>query len=509
MLYVFATTERLEAIRRLLEKEERLPELVECCDYLERPPRSSYDSLIVNARGIELPIDWREAGPPYLLAQQLPFDPEHFLGLVFAKLGNIEKAWAYLGEEDLLRLELLITYRLQRGETIKVEELRPLFKLLESGGDFDAYRLRHNLAVLQHYGALDDGGAPAETRQFYEQALEHAPNAEYRAFSAKHFAARLLDRNNPSGADLRLQEALQDEISEEARYALRALLTKVWMRQLDDGQDDKLLTRLKNTLWETLQYFEKQDRRAETALLLQDAAQIAHRSDSLTEALGYLTKAIRLFEAEQLTALAGQAWLDKGALLYRWAQKGNPQFYKPAIESYLEALKVYPRDTRPDNYADIQHHLAVLYAEMPAEPKHRSIWAGRSAASFDEALSFFTKADYPYEYGMITNNYGNALTKFPAALHSDNFEKALWYYREALSVRTTDYPRERAATLLNYLEASWRAGNQETPFNEARYTEMWDKAQEVLQLTEETTMVEEARKHLQMLRELYQSAKND
>jgi tetratricopeptide (TPR) repeat protein len=257
-----------------------------------------------------------------------------------------------------------------------------------------------------------------------------------------------------------------------------------------------------------LQYFEKQGRSAEAGLLYVDAAHIANISESFSESLGYITNAIKIFEEEELHELAGNAQLRKGTLLYTWAQNGNPQFYKPAIESYQQALQVFKQEETPDVFADIHHNLAVLYSEMPADPKKRGIWAGVASASFQEALNYFTKESFPYQYGMICNNFGNALTKFPPAIHSDNYEKALFYYQEALSVRTADYPYERAISLLNYLEASWNVSNNSDDFNEERYQDMLDKAKEVKVLVDDQAMNEEVDKHLTMLEELKMLAKN-
>ena len=97
------------------------------------------------------------------------------------------------------------------------------------------------------------------------------------------------------------------------------------------------------------------------------------------------------------------------------------------------------------------------------------------------------------------------LLKFPQAVLSDNFEKSLFYYQEALDVRTTAYPYERVITLLNFLEASWNVGNDAEAFNEQRYLDMFAKAKEVKTLIDEPSMLEEADKHLGLLAQLKES----
>ena len=153
-------------------------------------------------------------------------------------------------------------------------------------------------------------------------------------------------------------------------------------------------------------------------------------------------------------------------------------------------------------FASMHHQLGNIYVDMPAEKKRKSIWAGVANSSFQEALDFYTKEQYPYEYGMICNNFGNAFTKFPQAVLTDNFEKALFYYQEALDVRTPNYPYERAITLLNFLEASWNVGNNPDEFNQERFDDMLAKANEIKNLVDDKEMLAEAERHLELLKEL-------
>lgn len=508
MLSIFVTTELIPKIETFIHTEDRLSELVKIHDSMEVRPEANANSLIVDSRGILTALDWQNTSPPYLLSNPLPLEKNILLALIFSRLDNDEKAWSYLEQHPLLQFDVGVSKRLQYGYQIGLQELNEVVKYIDKQNDLEQYRLLHNSAVVRHYGYLDTEVPYPEIARYYEKALEQATNEEYRAFTAKHYSTLLLDAGELEGAIELLETCIEKAISEEANFSLKAVLTNVWMKQLVVPYDEHLLEKLKSTLWEVLQFFEKQDRNAEAGLLLVDAAHIANISDSFSESLGYISKAIRIFEEEELEELAGNAFLRKGTLLYTWAQNGNPQFYKPAIESYQQALKVFRQELAPDVFADIHHNLAVLYSEIPSETKKRGIWAGVAVASFQEALKFYTKDKFPYEYGMITNNYGNALTKFPQAIHSDNYEKALFQYQEALDVRTPQYPYERAITLLNYLETSWNVSNHDDSFNEVRFADMLSKAREVKTLVKEPEMLAEAQKHLDMLAELKQVAEN-
>jgi hypothetical protein len=145
----------------------------------------------------------------------------------------------------------------------------------------------------------------------------------------------------------------------------------------------------------------------------------------------------------------------------------------------------------------------VIYAEIPDEVKKKSIWAGISSGSFQQALNFYTRETHPYEYAMVCNNYASALTKYPAAIHSDNMEKALFYYTEALEVRTAvQWPLERAVTLLNFVETSWYLNLEGRGSNQEVFDDMVAKATEAKMLTTDPAIVAEAQSQLEKLEEL-------
>ncbi len=500
MLSIFATIKYHAQIKQIIEKENRLGELLNVLDVLENRPVPSANSILIKGGEIAFPIDWHNVQPPFLLPEEIELDEANLLGVVFSKLNNFEKAYHYLQKQNpSLFKELDFINRLQQGIAINTNELASQYS------PFEEYRLMHNQAILRHYTATSEKFDAGKTIYFYEEAIGCAPNEEYRAFTSRQLALLFIDLQQPEKAVQVLQALHSPDLSKEAKNEVKHALSQAWMQQLTVPYDTGLLEKLKSTLWEVLQFYEQANRNAEAGLLLLDAAHVANITKSFSESLGYATKAINIFEEEGLEELAGNAHLRKGTLLYTWAQNGNPQFFKPAVESYQKALKVFTKETAPNVFADIQHHLAVIFADMPSDTKKKGLWAGVAVSSFTEALEFYTKEDYPYEYAMICNNYGNAFTKFPQAVLSDNFDKALFYYQEALDIRTTEYPYERAITLLNFLEASWSASNNPDDFNEKRYLDMMEKAKEVKNLVNEPEMIDEAQKHFNLLKKLRQT----
>ncbi|MDX2071013.1 MAG: hypothetical protein SFV55_21465 [Haliscomenobacter sp.] len=500
MVSIYAATELLDAIKGIIATEDRLHELVEVKDFLQDRPELCGYNLIVRQEHIAQVIDWQNVLPPYLLPEAIAFSQNNLLALVYAKLGNYERAYQLLSDNGLLRNEIDIVNRLQNGIPTPPEVLN------SDLSPFEEYRFCHNAAILHHYAATEASFDPNKARYFYREALNSAPNGEFYAFTAKQYVAFLQDMEEPEVAEHLLDDAIKEALSDDARMELRASLSQVWMKKLVAPYDPALLENLKNTLWESLQYYQKQGRRVEEALLLIDASHVANLSKSFSESLGYINKALDILGQEELPELQANAHFRRAGLLYAWAQKGNPQFYRGALESYQEALKVFNREDSPETFAEIHHHLGVIYSEIPDEVRKKSIWAAVSSSSFNEALNFYTKDQYPYEYAMICNNFGNAISKYPEAIHSDNLEKAAFYYNEALSIRSAErFPLERTLTLLNFLEAYWYMSLGENGSNIVRYKQMLAFAEEARTLTDDPTLIAEAENHLLKLQELGQA----
>jgi tetratricopeptide (TPR) repeat protein len=494
MLLVFAHTDLLLAVKAAIAAEPRLNELVAVQDQL---PTGAH--LLVDEQGIGFPPDWFSDLPPYLLPLPVAFSPGHLLGLVMVRLGNYARAYELLAGSPELLAEVDLLNRLQFGA-----ELPPgLDEGWREGGQGEAaYRAAHNRAVLGHYGAWAEAPALAPVKQGYEQALQLAPTDELRAFSAKQYASLLLDNGELAAAGAVLERAGSPTLSDQARFALLDVQYHVWLAQLTVPYDPALMDRVKDALWQVLQFYEKQGRPVQVGLLLTDAAQVANMAQSFAESLGYINRAVQLFDQEEVPELLGNALLRKGTLLYTWAQNGQPQFYRPAMEAYQEALKVFTKEAAPDIFADVHHNLGVIYSEIPDEIKKKSIWASLSTTSFRQALKYYNQAEFPYEYAMICNSYGNAFTKYPPAVKSDNFARALEQYDEALHIRTAaDLPYERAITLLNYLEAAWFVGQGDEQLDAQFHANLVAKALEVKQLVTDPSLLADADRHLAKLAE--------
>jgi tetratricopeptide (TPR) repeat protein len=501
MIKLYAKADLVPQLQAIIDQEFRLNELVQVVDLLKENPAPTALNLIVRAKsGLNQVLDWHNLMPPYLLPEEIEFSSNNLLAVLYAKLGNYERAYDLLQGNQVLLNEIDIINCLQNGIPADPNRLTSDFN------SFEEYRFCHNSAILYHYAATEESFDPDRAHYFYREALNSSPNGEYHAFTARQFAIFLIDAGDLLRAEHLLEDAIVNALSDDAVLELKATQVGIWMKKLVAPYDPVLLENLKNTLWEVLQHYQKQGRSLEESLLLIDAAQVANYSESFTESLGYINRAIDILRGEDMLELLAQAQYRRGVLLYTWAKNDNPQFFRPAQESFQAALKVFSKDAAPDVFADIHQYLGVIYAEIPDEIKKKSIWAGVSSASFQEALAFFTKEIFPYEYAMVCNNYANALSKYPAAVHSDNLEKAVFYYAQALEVRTAaDWPLERAVTLLNYVETCWFLNLQGNGSNRALYEQMQHMVQEAASLSEDTQIQASAAEQMERLHKLKQA----
>jgi tetratricopeptide (TPR) repeat protein len=498
MLFIFTNQPQVAAIQQIIDAEFRLNEVVSVKDMAEIDGDFEIKHLIIKENAIWLPIDWANEAPPYLLDYPLHFTKNNLLAVVYTKLNNYEQAYPQAEASATLLKDIDTLNCIQHGVAISMPETPEKFET-----DFDEYRFWHNAAAIAHYAELTHFVHYSVNRRYYERAFDLAPNDEFKAFTGKHWATLLLDAEELGTAEQLLTECIAFAISDNAKFELMNLQYGVWMKQLTAPYDPVLLEKIKQTLWEVLQYYERTQNQVQIALLLIDASQIANYSDSFSESLGYISRAVQLLEQENVPELVANAQYRKATLLYTWAQNGNPQFFRPAMDAYQQAVKVFTKENTPEVFAEIQHHLGVIYSEIPDEIKVKSVWAAISVSSFKEALNYFTRETHPYEYARICNSYANALTKYPEAKLTDNYAKALDFYRQALEIRTADeYPYERVLSILNFLEAAWQVSVPEPERQQQLFEEMNTYAHQVLHLVDDPKLQTEAHLHLQRLMEL-------
>ena len=446
--------------------------------------QASYDgcygiNFIIEGDIIKVGHDWSNTSIPFDFGE-LPFDQTNLVGLFLFYSGL---------NEDALRITAGANIHTILQNILERNELTWLDKY------FDDYSLFWNRVIVAQMSGIGD----ANLKHYYEASLDFVRLDETRAYVTLFYGMFLSDQEEFSKAIQLMEAALRfDGLSHAAKNALqlelvRTNVSKASLTNEAVGQDIKLI------MWNTYNYFKEEGVLLQEGQTLLEMTKVAMFESNFAEALGYIGGAIKNFDELEFLELAGEAYIMKADLLHQWAKNGAPQFYQEAIKSYQKALIVFRKDYAPFQFAEIHHQLGILYAEMPEENQKRALWAAISASSFKEALEIFTAERFPDQYASACHNYATALIKYPDAIRSDNMEKAIFYFNEALNLRTKNHPEERAFTLLNYLEACWEVNNVNDNMETVRIQDMRDKALEVMKLTQDELLINRAKAHLDQL----------
>jgi hypothetical protein len=490
VLTILTTTNTKETIETAIQSIERLNELVDVVTD-ENQFQKANKILVVSKKGISASLDWNDTEPPYLFPE-IEFSKENLLAMVFYKLGNHQKAFEFLTEENPFYNHLLIATHLQFGYDIN-EEMHAFAKATS----------QHNNCIIEQYGNVTPRCDANKLKALYTEALANASNDELRLFTIKHFINFLLDTNAYLEAEKVLRLAIPKAISEESKNAVSNLLATALMSQLKLPYDKKRLVEIQELQQASIAFYEEQELKVNAGLILIDASEIANFQEDFIGSKNYINKAILYFKEADIPEFLGEAGLRKATLLYTWSKNGSPQYYKPAINAFQDTLKVFKRDTYPQKFADIHHNLALIYSEIPVSSEEKPIWTAFCASSFKEVLAFYTKEKYPYEYAMASHNYATALMNFPEAKLHNNLDKAFGLFEDALSVRSEkEYPFERALTLLNQLELYWLMHNEDERAEKEKYYQMLEKATSITTIVEDENIIEQANQHLNQLKNL-------
>lgn len=445
--------------------------------------------LLVSSDKIISYPDWYNRSFPFLFPT-LELSRGNLLGLLFYHLGLLEDALTVSKGAQIHKILVGLTSQ----ENISwLEEWKS-----EAG-------YLHNLAVLGYYYQLEE--RREDVLNYFFKAVSNGFDIELQAYSLKH---ELVCRQEfGSEIDfLRIQQLLGTDLLEAAKNALQYESVKAKLTIAEQTQT-AVSPREKEELQRLLSFYKQQNANLLQAELLNEMSWVASYEDHYSEALSYINQAIVLYRFEDQEVLCAELFSKKAGILHQWAKSGMPHFYQQAIQAYQETLKIVKQDAYPYWFAEIHNRLGVLYAEMPEEQQKRSIWAAVSATSFLEALSFFSKEEYPYEYASVCHNYATALINYPDAVRSDNIEKAIHYFNESLEIRTAEtFPEERTVTLLNFLEASWEASNINELMENVRLKDMREKSQEVIALTSDPDLTQRAHEHLESIDNLEREVSN-
>ena len=413
-------------------------------------------TLVVDDRGVRPALPWGDAVPPYVLPS-LPLSAESLaFYLELSEATEPTEAARTRLPDDVAHLTALVRGGLSHGRV----------------PEGDDWRSAHDRAVLHHYAAIALAD-PEAAAAAYERALVAAPDMASFAFSAWQYATLLLDLDRPARAAAILARVEDDELSEAARMAIRAIRLPAMLQGGGAELAPDTLDALREDAAALERWYDERDEPLRAALLRLDRAQLLQRLGRFAEGVAVVDAASRTLEEAGAAELFAAAALRRAEVQHAWAQAGARDQFAKAMESFQEALAVFDRDRAPHVFGAIHHQLAVLYAEMPVEPAKRPMLLALAGQSFEAALAVFDVAQHPLHHAEIRANYGNALLRCPESQLRDPAARAVAELRTALALYEAHAATgPQALVRLNLLEALWQLGFRDDAEGAARLAEL-------------------------------------
>jgi tetratricopeptide (TPR) repeat protein len=128
-----------------------------------------------------------------------------------------------------------------------------------------------------------------------------------------------------------------------------------------------------------------------------------------------------------------------------------------SIEAYQEALRVYNRESYPEDWALGHSNMAAAFTERgKSEDLHNA------ADALDKALKVRSRADSPHDWALTQMHLGIVLGRLPGEISGSERQKAIEAFRAAYEVlQKRGTAKERLAVTYNLGSALARSGNRE------------------------------------------------
>ncbi len=163
------------------------------------------------------------------------------------------------------------------------------------------------------------------------------------------------------------------------------------------------------------------------------AAAIQHYREALSIALGPCRA--------ELSLQLGMALQDNA--------NGNRPALLEAVKAYQDALRFgITVEQNPESFALLQNNLALAYLAMPMTEAGDQLRMGIAVQSLREALKVYTKETHPEQWASAQLNLANALQYIPTSHPEENLIQAVEIYDEILSVRQKAFDPVGYARLL-------------------------------------------------------------
>ncbi len=443
--------------------------------------------MAVQGRKIRVLPDWFGEHLPVLFPQDLSLTKQNLVSLVLYATGATEEALVLTQGMRINRY-----FQWFGGATCQASGITENLK---------DHTFCHNRAVL----VKSDWQKDEEIKcQCFDLALTLEADLEFRAYTVLQYGQFLREGGKAAKALKILEPFLKQEgLNEACRKALELEYIRCTSSLYEVWEKNELIVH-KARVWEVYSFYRDQHATMLEAMLCREMAEVARMEENYRESLSYISKCIHIYMAEQLEEMEAYAHIFKGELLHEWARKDAPEYFIQAAKCFQKALHVFNKGEVPQIFAQAHHRLAQLYVEMPEDQKQGVSWIETSRKSFEEALNYFNKVRFPYEYASVCHDYAAALMIYPDEVRTDNLERAILLLEDALVIRTSEMPKERCLTLLNYLEVRLEVENTKVSMDRTRVIEMQEAALEIINLAPSNRLKTRAAKYLKVIEKALQ-----
>lgn len=145
-------------------------------------------------------------------------------------------------------------------------------------------------------------------------------------------------------------------------------------------------------------------------------------------------KALSLLETSSFQEARAELWFQLGTV-HQTGADGRKGSLLEAVRCYHEALKVYRKDTYPEEYATVHMNLALAYLAIPSLDRSAYLRTATAIQSLRESLRIFKKDKHPELWASATVNLANALQHVKSSHLEDNLWEAVALYEDVLEVR--------------------------------------------------------------------------
>jgi hypothetical protein len=277
---------------------------------------TSNATIVYDEFGLSLSPDWSSGSIPLIYAAVQP-SAGSLLGLLSLKKHDYQAAYNYHNENHDFQRDITLAYHISQGMLINSEILDGMEDDAETITEH-AWRYYHNLGIAYFYGHPMRHISHERQKNYFEKALQLAPNKIWQAYTILHYAQLLLQHQEVDAALQILQASLSKQLGEAADKAVKVLLMNVLISKIDRKPEFRDIFTAEELLHELLAYYEEHHEYIQQALLLMDASHLADIQGYRTEAYGYLNQAISLLQREQLPQLAAQVIMQKNRMMNNW-----------------------------------------------------------------------------------------------------------------------------------------------------------------------------------------------